>query len=137
METKKRLLAILENSRNYTLAVAEAMPKNHYYNSPVDGIWNFGELMDHIAYGIEWWKDYYIIKVENQWNPPANKESKMETTVYLEQAYKLLKETVENTDPDDTVVDGFRSTLDHIAHHRGQATTYLRLARITPPEYNY
>ena len=51
---KEQLLAIVETSRNYTLAVAEAMPDATYNFKPAGAGWNFIELMHHIAYGIEW-----------------------------------------------------------------------------------
>ncbi|MEI9809126.1 MAG: hypothetical protein WDO16_15395 [Bacteroidota bacterium] len=39
---KEQLLTTLETSRNYTLAVAEAMPEKNYVFKPADTAWNFG-----------------------------------------------------------------------------------------------
>jgi uncharacterized damage-inducible protein DinB len=134
---KQQLLATLENSRNYTLAVAEAMPQNFYGYKPVERVWNFGELLNHIAYSIEWWNDNYIKKIETEWNPPTGKKTKTETIEYINQAYASIKGAIENSSSEDSVIDGFYSTINHVTHHRGQAVTYLRLKEITPPEYNY
>lgn len=75
---KETLLSTLENSRNYTLAVAEAMPESSYNFKPAGGGWNFRELMHHIAYGIQWWEENYIKGNEITWDqPPAKTAKKM------------------------------------------------------------
>ncbi len=42
------------------LAVATAMPDNGYGFKPAEEVWDFRELIHHIAYGIQWWEDNYI-----------------------------------------------------------------------------
>lgn len=37
---KNSLLILLENSKNYTLGVAQLMPENRYTFKPTDGVWN-------------------------------------------------------------------------------------------------
>lgn len=134
---KEQLLATLETSRNYTIAVAEAMPDSGYTARPADGIWNFGELMQHIAYGIRWWEDNYIRGNSTEWDPPMAKGSRKDVLADLESAYAALGKTISSTNLDDEKVKGFHSTLDHITHHRGQAVIYLRYKGITPPAYTY
>jgi len=134
---KAQLLATLENSRNYTLAVADAMPENDYSYRPAGDVWNFGELLNHIAYGIEWWNYNYIQKTATDWNPPADKSTKKETIAYLDQAYAALKAELEKATVSDSIIDGFYSTMNHITHHRGQAVLYLRGQGLAAPEYNY
>ena len=63
-------ITALQNSENYTMAVAEAMPEKDYHAKPVETVFSFDELINHIAYGIEWWTDNYIKKTETAWNPP-------------------------------------------------------------------
>jgi uncharacterized damage-inducible protein DinB len=133
----KQLLSTLENSRNYTMAVADAMPEEHYNFKPVDTVWNFGELIHHIAYGIEWWQDNYIKSVKTGWDPPPMKNNKKQVTAYLSAAYDALKETVGNSTAGDTAIQGLHATIDHITHHRGQAITYLRCKGVAAPEYTY
>lgn len=132
----KDLLTTLENSRNYTLGVAKAMPGNAYTFKPAEGVWSFGELLHHIAYGIQWWEENYVKGNSVEWNPPAAKTGKQEVSDYLNKAYDSLKETVSQKLGADAV-KGFHATLDHVTHHRGQAVTYLRCQGITPPDYAY
>jgi uncharacterized damage-inducible protein DinB len=132
---KAHLLSVLENSRNYTLAVAESMPENLYHSKPTEGIWNFGELLQHIAYGIKWWEENYIKAIQTEWNPPAVKNNKEQAIEKLELAYASLKDTLGKTTITDSVIKGFYSTTDHITHHRAQAVIYLRCKGIIAPEY--
>jgi uncharacterized damage-inducible protein DinB len=134
---KKQQLSTLENSRAYTLAVAEAMPENAYEFKPTEAVWNFRELMHHIAYGIQWWEENYIRENQTAWNPPAVRNNKKHVIDYLHQSYNGLKKTLESKDLSENAVKGFHATLDHITHHRGQGVTYLRCNGMTPPEYVY
>ena len=131
------LLKTLDNSRNYTLAVAEAMPEKSYTFKPVDPIFNFNELMNHIAYGIVWWNENYIQENKTDWNPPAVTGSKKQAIENLNTAYDALRKTLQSKDLNDNAVHGFYTTMDHITHHRGQAVTYLRCQNIAPPDYTY
>lgn len=132
-----KLSATLGNSKQYTLAVAAAMPGNDYSFKPTDVVMGFGELLNHIAYGIEWWEANYIKGVKTEWAPPATGNSKKDATAYLEKAYGNLDKTISKGSLSEDAVSGFYAALDHITHHRGQAVTYLRCKGITPPEYMY
>jgi uncharacterized damage-inducible protein DinB len=134
---KEQLLTTLENSRNYTLGVANAMPATGYDFKPAKDVWTFGELMNHIAYGIEWWEANFIKGKKTDWNPPAAKNDKASGIQNLTKAYDALKATISINKMDDNAVKGFHSTIDHITHHRGQATTYLRGQGMVPPDYTY
>lgn len=134
---KEQLIATLEVSRDYTLSVAEKMPGDAYNFKPKGAGWNFGELLDHIAYGIRWWKENHIDGTETEWNPPASAGAKKDIMENLDKAYKLLENTISQLKPDDKSVQGFHSTIDHITHHRGQAVAYMRCNGIEPPEYKY
>jgi uncharacterized damage-inducible protein DinB len=134
---KEQLLSTLEISKNYTLEVADAMPEQGYSLKPVDSIWNFGELLSHIAYGIQWWEANYVKGEKMDWAPPVAKTGKNDVRKYLESAYDGLKNTISSGNSNESVVRGFYAALDHITHHRGQATIYLRANGIVPPEYAY
>lgn len=134
---KEQLLSTLKNSKEYTLAVAQAMPESKYSFSPAPGVWSFGALMNHIAYGIEWWESNFIKKEEAAWNPPSVSESKGDVLKNLEHQFQHLESTIKQVQEIDELITGFHATLDHITHHRGQATTYLRCQGITPPEYTF
>jgi uncharacterized damage-inducible protein DinB len=132
----EQLLSTLENSKNYTMSVAEAMPDKGYSFRPTEGVMDFGELLSHIAYGIQWWEANYVKGEKTDWAPPAAKATKAEVIAYLQKAYKGLEKTLSGSLNEDAV-RGFYATTDHITHHRGQAVTYLRCKGITPPDYQY
>jgi len=134
---KDHLLTTLENSANYTLGVAGAMPEQHYAFRPVKEVWSFGELMNHIAYGIVWWEDNYIKGEKKEWDPPAAPAHKKDIIAALEKAYDGLRNTIRGSKLGQEAIDGFHATLDHITHHRGQGVLYLRCNGLTPPEYLY
>ena len=133
----KELLTTLENSRNYTLSVAQAMPENSYDFKPTEAVWNFRELLHHMAYGIQWWEDNYIKGNKVAWDQPPAKSNKQEIIRYLTKAYDSLNATISGQKLTAEAIKGFHATIDHTTHHRGQAITYLRCVGITPPEYTY
>lgn len=134
---KEQLLSTIANSRNYTLQVAEAMPEKGFHFKPADAGWNFGELLNHIAYGIQWWQENYITGNKTDWNPPLAKSKKQEIISYLTQAYDDLQKTIKKDSLTEQAVNGVHATIDHITHHRGQAVLYLRTNGVEPPEYVY
>jgi len=136
-EIREGLITLLENSRNYTTGVAEAMPVKLDNYKPSTDVWSFREQLHHIAYGIEWWNDNYIKGVKTAWAPPATSKSRKEVLTYLNQSYDSLKETLMGSPLNDDRVKGFHATLDHITHHRGQCIVYLRINGIAAPDYSY
>lgn len=134
---KEQIISTLQTSRVYTLAVAEAMPENSYDFKPAAAGWHFRELLHHIAYGIQWWEQNYILKTETAWEQPPARRNKQEVIKYLNDAFSSLEKAAGKQKLTDDVVKGFHATLDHITHHRGQAVVYLRCHGITPPEYTY
>jgi uncharacterized damage-inducible protein DinB len=136
-ETRQTLITLLENSRSYTLAVAEAMPIKLDNYKPAADVWTFREQLHHIAYGIEWWNDNFVKGIKTAWAPPAASKSRKEVLGYLNQAYDSLKETLTSAPLNDDRVKGFHATIDHITHHRGQCIVYLRINSVAPPEYTY
>ena len=132
---KQKLLTTLEVAENYTMSVAGSMSEEGYAFRPVDTVWTFHELIHHIAYGIYWWEDNYIRQKKAAWAPPAVPPTKSETMDYLAEAFASLRRTIDSLELTDQVVHGFFATIDHITHHRGQGTIYLRCQGITPPEY--
>lgn len=134
---KEQLLSTVENSKNYTLQVATAMPDKDYHFKPAGAGWNFGELLHHIAYGIRWWQDNYITGIKTDWDPPKAKSNKKEIITDLTNAYDTLQKAIKQHAGSEQAVNGVHATLDHITHHRGQAVMYLRTNGVEPPEYVY
>lgn len=134
---KEHILSTFQNSSNYTMAVAEAMPDNSFNFKPLGGGWNFMELLHHIGYGIEWWTENYIKGKKLAWDQPPATANKEETVRYLKSSFAKLEETINKATLTDKAVQGFYATIDHITHHRGQCVVYLRCNAINPPEYTY
>lgn len=134
---KDQLLSTIENSRKYTLQVAEAMPDKDYHYKPAGAGWDFGELLHHIAYGIHWWEDNFIRGNKTEWAPPPAKKTKKEVVSYLTKAFDSLQQTIKGQTIDEKSGYGVHATIDHITHHRSQAVIYLRTNGIEPPEYVY
>ena len=134
---KNILLKAWENSGNYTMAVAEAMPEKNFKQKIEGSGWNFTELMQHIAYGIGWWEQNFILNSKSEWNPTPVNGGKSETLKMLQQAYDHVRNSLKKQSVSEELVNGFNATLDHITHHRGQAVIFLRAAGVTPPEYQY
>ena len=87
-------MSALEKSRKYTLQVAEAMPEKNYESKPTEAIWNFKELMQHIAYGMLWMEKNYVLGEQSDWNPPAVAGRKKETVAYINSAFDSLKKVI-------------------------------------------
>ena len=134
---KDELLKVLEHSKNYTLAMADAMPAEDFEHQILDDHWKFNELINHIAYGIIWWDAESIRKKELGWDPPQAADTKDGVLAYVSEAYGTLKNSLENTEITDSIVRGFNEAMDHTTHHRGQAVFFLRSKGIVPPEYGY
>ena len=134
---KEQLLTVLENSKKYTLSVAETMPEDSYNYKPENAASDFKELLNHIAYGIKWWEENYIKGIKTSWEPPTVVSGKKKIMASLNVVYDSLQSTITSLKLNDDAVNGFHATIDHITHHRGQAVLYLRCKGITPPEYIY
>lgn len=134
---KTQLLSRLEQAKNYTLSVAEMMPEAMYHFKPADPIWNFKELMHHIGYGLHWYGDNYLKKKDTAWMPPVPTEDKTATMAYLNAAFDALQVNIAHMTEDPETINGVYAALDHVTHHRAQATVYLRCNGIVPPEYIY
>jgi uncharacterized damage-inducible protein DinB len=134
---KEQLLSLVETSKKYTLDVANAMPPGIFETKPVDTVWNFKELLHHIAYGIEWWGANYVRGQQMDWAPTVTSKDKKEVIAYLERAYAGLEKAIKENALDAEAVKGVHATLDHVTHHRGQAVLHLRVQGQDVPEYVY
>ena len=134
---KEQLLTLVDTSKKYTLDVANAMPPGKYETKPVDSVWNFKELLHHIAYGIEWWNANYVRGQQMDWAPGAVSKDKKEVLNYIEKAYAGLEKAIKDRALNEEEVKGVHATLDHVTHHRGQAVLHLRMQGQEVPEYVY
>ena len=135
-----------ENSKNYLLEIAEAMPEKKYDFKPSERQMTFKEQLLHIQANIHWLGTTYfgmnpIDKVEEN-------AGKAELIHYLETTFITLGDTIKSVQSDalkeevsffagpKTKLQILNLLQDHVTHHRGQIIVYLNLNDITPPRYS-
>ncbi|WP_397444773.1 DinB family protein [Polaribacter sp. R77954] len=142
----------LENSRKYTLLVAEKMPEEKYNFKAAEGSLSFAQNFLHIGFAMNWhsktllkgkktksWQEDTVFKVA--------KKSKKEMIALIDTTFDEAILHIKNFDKSklDDKLDYFGLTrskrqillllADHITHHRAQMLVYLRLNGIVPPRY--
>jgi len=153
--------SIYLGSRDYTIAIAEAMPADMYDYTPNVNAKTFGEQMTHVAMATK-----FLITLFTTDAPPPTQEqfaeaAKMEKAIagdkeavlnilnenfdYIEDLYenmtaedfkKTFKVPFDPNSPDHEMTKAFDFVAAHIAHHRAQAASYLRINNITPPPFS-
>ncbi len=137
------------NMRNYTLAVAAAMPAEDYGYAPVDtGMMTFGEQLVHLAGNITWLSTSKLRDGERPARPTVDPLDKVAVRQNLEAAFDLGATALAGLSYGDIQesVDWFAGErltrrrvglllFDHVTHHRAQAIVYLRLKGIAAPGY--
>jgi len=141
--SKDQIIKSFEKMSAYTLAVAEAMPEEHYGFKPVPEIMSFAEQLNHVA-----GSNYYIGTILKK---PLRKRltgtDKATVVADLKASLEYVKTALEGMNDADfneefdfftgkiTRFQGYLFMLDHMTHHRGYQIVYLRLKGITPPEF--
>lgn len=141
-------------SREFTLAVADAMPVEEYGFVPSEGEMSFAALMIHIATA----QAFRFAQMAGEPMPltvprtMAKAEAKTVARKLLEESFDYCRRgagrlTAAQLGASYKVdwyerpsVSGDRLLLAmfvHTAHHRGQAEVYLRLKGIKPPAYRF
>ena len=138
-----RLATKWENSKEYTLALLEAMPADQYDFVPATDMRSFGEQAKHITKTLSW----QTRKLGLQDLPEVEGEDKAAIITAYRQIFDVivgyfkemedtnLKEKIEIWYGDSTKNRLVYLMDNHVAHHRGQMIVYLRLKGITPPKY--
>ena len=142
-------LPVWNRAVEYTFAVAEAMPEEHYHDKPTPEVFSFGEQLIHIAGNLLWLNNTYI-KGEplDAIDTKAEGKTKEEIVHHLKEAVDQVTQTMyklaENEENDsvrffnDMTFNKKRIFLlmrDHMTHHRAQMILYLRMNGIEPPKY--
>jgi uncharacterized damage-inducible protein DinB len=144
-------------TKDFTLAVADGMPAEHYNFAPNAEEMVFGKLMAHIALANN--NNFALVSGQKAPPPPQNI-----ATAYKDPKGTFDKETVRkfladsfdfctraleqiNEDKLDTLTgpagrqltgrERLWSYFTHTAHHRGQAEVYMRVKDIKPPAYRF
>lgn len=136
-----------QTTKEFTLAVAEAMPAESYDFKPNPEEMSFGYLMIHIA--DENSRSFARAAGTGPLDKPAATDKRTAIKFLTDSFDKCAKEfdamTPERLDKAVYKWEGreviAREALwwafTHTAHHRGQAEVYLRLKNIKPPGYRF
>lgn len=135
-----------ENSKNYLIEIAEAMPEEFYAYKPSERQMTFEEQLLHIQGNMNWLGTTYF---EQASLPTKPDDFTKETLIaYLTESFDAIQNAIDKT-PEESLKEkveffaGSKSKLqilnllqDHVTHHRGQIIVYLNLKNITPPRYS-
>jgi uncharacterized damage-inducible protein DinB len=132
-----------ENNKTYTLAVLEAMPEEHYDFQPTEEIKSFKAQAAHIVSSFNFQMEFIgypnLAKVDE-----TSKASVIESYTEIFDVIIAHLKTLDTKNLGEEITPFYgRSTKsrmlnlmdNHLAHHRGQLTVYLRLKGIKPPKY--
>ena len=141
-------IAKLQNSKEYTLKVANGMPEEKYGFKPVPDEMSFREQLLHIASNLNWLSSTYVTGSKSPVTKEATKVQKKEDIVeVLNKTYDYaigalksfeasrLADTVSFFAGPKTKLQIINLISDHQTHHRGQLLVYLRLNGVQPPDY--
>ncbi|MFD2892293.1 DinB family protein [Flavobacterium chuncheonense] len=136
-----------ENSKNYLLQIAEAMPEEAYSFKPTEREMTFAQQLTHIKDNMEWLSRTYFTN-ENYTKSKDNQNyTKAEILAILQNSFdsvsviikktpvKELKQKVDFFAGEKTKLQILNLLQDHVTHHRGQIIVYLNLNNIQPPKY--
>jgi len=139
-----------ESSKEYMVAVAEAMPEEAYGFRPIAEEMTFKEQLMHIAVVVEWHTFSRFGGLDTPFRSDefrSEGRTKEEIIGVLEQEFDKAAEFIRTfdsgrLDETNTYAQFTRSRrqfllllADHVTHHRGQLLVYLRLKGIKPPNY--
>ena len=145
---KKAWLEKWENSKNYLVGIAEAMPEDYFDFKPTERQMTFKEQLIHIKGNMDWLSNTYFTEVAYKRAETEIPSSKAETIALLSEAFDNALKIIEKV-PEASLADtvgffaGQKSKLqiltllqDHVTHHRGQLIVYLNLKNVEPPKYS-
>lgn len=147
---KDAFLEKWENSKNYLVAIAEAMPEDKYTYAPTEREMNFGAQLLHMRGNMLWLGNTYFSLSDFDRNTLSQNIplGKRKIINALKKSFDEVHTLVEKTPLEElkTTVNFFagpKSKLqilnllqDHLTHHRGQIIVYLNLNDIVPPDYS-
>tara|TARA_R100000935_G_scaffold36196_1_gene57002 strand:- start:107783 stop:108295 length:513 start_codon:yes stop_codon:yes gene_type:complete len=146
--TKEAWLEKWENSKNYLVGIAEAMPEEHYSYKPTERQMTFKEQLVHIKGNMDWLSNSYFTELEFKKTKAEIPATKAETIALITEAFdnaskiittasdKSLLETVDFFAGPKSKLQILNLLHDHVTHHRGQLIVYLNLKDVEPPGYS-
>ena len=136
-----------DNSKDYLVAVAEAMPEDKYDYKPAEREMSFREQLFHIQDNMNWLGTTHFSGEKYVKKEAVKGLSKAQIIQEIKASFDKAKAFVQNTNDIELSqkVDFFagpKSKLqilnlmqDHVTHHRAQILVYLNLNQIQPPKY--
>ncbi len=136
-----------QNSKNYLLEVAKAMPEEKYNFKPTEREMTFGKQLLHIKANIDWLSSTYFSDTPQKEKEDDENLSKAVIIAELEKSFdaaylliskakpETLKDKVEFFAGPKTKFQILNLLQDHVTHHRAQILVYLNLNDIKPPKY--
>lgn len=136
-----------ENSKNYLLEIAEAMPEEQYNYKPTERQMTFMEQLLHIRSNMVWLSESYFVDStyvkSEKIDPKTKTEILQELTIAFDKVTNIVKNVpLSNLTTEVDFFAGPKSKLqilnllqDHVTHHRGQIIVYLNLNNIQLPKY--
>jgi len=150
-EIKAQIVKDWQRAKAYTLEYLEKMPADKYSFKATDSIRSFAQQMLHLAQG-----NYFLMFNATDQETPAFFKSDLEhspgaqkkdsVVYYVTASYDYCIYAIKHTDItkwgekkklfdfEETRFALIMKTFEHQTHHRGQATIYIRLQGIKPPE---
>jgi uncharacterized damage-inducible protein DinB len=146
---KDAFLAKWQNSRDYLIEVAEAMPAEKYSFKPTERQMDFGNQLLHIRGNMLWLGNTYFTdkkfdRGSLSANIPQGKEAIIDALrESFDTVYAFAKACPEEKlSQEVSFFSGPKSRFqilnllqDHVTHHRGQLIVYLNLNDVEPPSY--
>ncbi len=136
-----------DNSKDYLVAVAEAMPEDKYDYKPAEREMSFREQLFHIQDNMNWLGTTHFSEEKYVKKEAVKGLSKAQIVQEIKASFDKAKTFVQKTNNIELSqkVDFFagpKSKLqilnlmqDHVTHHRAQILVYLNLNGIQPPKY--
>jgi uncharacterized damage-inducible protein DinB len=150
-DIKVQMVKDWERAKFYTVDYLGTMPADKYSFKATDSIRSFAQQMLHLAQG-----NLFLMSTATDQQPPSWLMSNPEQRVtaqqkdsvmyYVTSSYDFCINAVKNSDTnkwsekkkifkyEETRFALMNKTFEHQGHHRGQATIYIRLQGIKPPE---
>ena len=135
----------------HCLEVYDAMPDAKFSFQPTKDVMSFAKLFSHIGASLDYYAEILDGKVHKE--EIVSVEKKIVFT-YLKEQFERFEYALNQLNPSDLfhpkhnlgTIDGgidfsdydiLMLAYNHTVHHKGQATTYLRLKDIVPPQYRF
>lgn len=147
-DVKSAFLEKWNNSKEYLIAIAKAMPEDKYDFKPTEPQMSFKAQLIHIEGNMKWLgTSHFGLEIVGE---PEDLESlsKEELIIVLQSRFDDVYNAVKVTDPEKFKEEikffaGPKSKLqmlnllqDHVTHHRGQLVVYLNLCGVDLPRYS-